>query len=403
MAGASTRVALPLALALLLAAPGAARAWEVNDDLEVYGYAQIWLTIVEQMEDARGLFQHPSGDEAVHTATGFRLNRARVGLDVDFADELLAASLLFKLEGAPGILDLVIAVRPLPWLSVLVGQFKVPSTAENLTSDRHLPFVLRTDLSGALADYSLSRTIYTSSLLHGNRSYSRDLGVGLLLHHEDERFAFRGRLMVGNGLGANLFISGQTARGFLITNRSQFLYAGRLELEPIRRRLIVGGHVSWNRHDDAVFNSGRTVFDLHRLSASGDVEIRVAEIGLRGGGQGGWGAVLEDANGDDRVDYRYFGGSGWVSWNLMPMLRAASQGRWSEQHHLTLSYRYERFTTQVDEASIRTHRDNHTIGVGWQYRRWVKLQLEIVRRVTDAPYEVDLDDDLVLLSAQFAL
>ena len=396
------RVGLALLAALALW-PAPARAWEVSEQVDVFGYAQVWLTIVEQVEDARGLFQHPSGDEAADSATGFRLHKARVGLTADFAHDVLGADLLVKLEGAPGLLDLAFRVEPLPWLQVLVGQFRIPSTAENLVSDRHLPFVLRTDLSGALADYSLSRTRASSSLLSGNRSYRRDLGLGLKLGHEGERFAVRGFAMIGNGLGANLFVSGQTARGFVLTNRPQFFYGGRVEVEPLRHVILVGGHVSWNRHDDVVFNSGRTVFDLHRLSASGDLEIRVAEIGLRVGGLGGWGAVLEDDNGDERVDYRYFGGSGWVSWSLTPMLRRASRGGWSRHHHLTIAYRYERFTTQVDEASIRSHRDTHTVGLGWQYRGWVKLQLEVALRRDDVPYEHDLDDDLVLLSALFAI
>ena len=397
------RRALLSLLAALALWPMPAGAMEVNDHLEVFGRAQIWLTIVEQMEDARGLFQHPSGDEAVDTVTGFRLKKARVGLEADFARDILHANLQFKLEGAPGILDLAIRITPLPWLTFLVGQFRIPSTAENLTATGHLPFVLRTDLSGTLADFSLSRTNDSSSLLAGNRSYRRDLGVGLKAGHEGDRFAIRSFVMVGNGLGANLFISGQTARGFLVTNRPQFFYGARVEVEPIRHVVLLGGHFSRNKHDNVVFNSGRTVFDLHRLSASGDLEIRVAEIGLRGGGQGGWGAVLEDDNGDERVDYRYFGGSGWVSWNLMPLLRRASAGRWSADHHLSIGYRYERFTTQVDEASIRTHQDNHTWGLSWQYREWVKLQLEVVHRVTDKPYEHDLDDDLILLSALFSL
>ena len=76
-------------LAALALWPASAGAMEVNEHLDVFGYAQIWLTVVEQMEDARGLFQHPSGDGAVDTATGFRLHKARVGLTADFAGELV--------------------------------------------------------------------------------------------------------------------------------------------------------------------------------------------------------------------------------------------------------------------------------------------------------------------------
>lgn len=391
-----------VALAVILSSPPA-RALPVGENVEVYGYGQFWLTLLEQMEDARGLFQHPSGDEATDVASGFRVNRLRLGLDAEVLGGKLGGELLVKLEGVPGLLDAAVRVVPLPWLAIQVGQFKIPSTAENLCPDRDLPFVLRTDLSTALADFSLSRTIYTSSLFYGNRSWQRDTGVGIRAGWEGTRAAIRGRVMVGNGLGANLFISGNTARGFLITNRAQFSYAGRIEVEPVRDVVVLGGHGSWNRHDDVVFSSGRTVLDLHRASASGDAEVRIAAIGLRLGGLGGWGTVLEDSNADERVDYRYAGGSGWTSWTLTPMLQAATRGRWGDRHHLSLGFRFERFSTQVDEAAEWTHQDNWTIGLTWQYRSHVKLQFEAVLRRTDEPFTPDLDDDLFLLSAGFVI
>ena len=43
----------------------------------------------------------------------------------------------------------------------------------------------------------------------------------------------------------------------------------RVELEPWRKHIVLGGHFNYNRHDNVVFNSGRTVIDIDRISGCG--------------------------------------------------------------------------------------------------------------------------------------
>jgi hypothetical protein len=393
-----------LVLGALVAGRAApARAYEITDNLEVYGYFQAWLTLVEQMEDAHGLFQDITNDPAADFTSGFRMARLRIGLEYDFLKGKLGVQLLLRLEGDPGMLDVNARWRPWRWLTVQLGQMRIPSTAENLRPDKDLDFVLRTDLSDALADFSLSRTNYPSSLMHGNRSFRRDFGLGVKARYEGRHFAARAFLMMGNGLGANLFISGDTARGFLITNKAQFFWAARVEVEPWRHHLVLGGHVSYNRHDNVVFESGRTVLDLDRISGSGDLELRFDRLGLRLGGLGGYGEINEDFNVDHRTDFRYWGASGYLLWDLQPLLRRLTRGRFGSQHHIVLGFRYERYASNWDEAALWTHQTNYTAAVTYRYADHVKVQFNAVLHRTDKPFYPDLDDDLFLLSVQLAL
>jgi len=393
-----------LTLGVLLSAHSrTVHAYEVTDDLDIYGYFQAWLTVYEQMQDAQGLFQDITNDPAADFTSGFRMARLRLGLDYTFLGGKLGVALLLKLEGDPGMLDVNARWMPFKWLTIQIGQMRIPSTAENLRADRDLGFVLRTELSDALADFSLSRTNYPSSLMHGNRSFRRDFGLGVKAHCEGRLFAARAFLMMGNGLGANLFISGDSARGFLITNKAQFFWAGRVELEPWREHIVIGGHFSYNRHDNVVFESGRTVLDIDRLSGSGDLELRFARLGLRLGGLGGYGEINEDFNVDGRTDFRYWGGSGYLLWDLAPMLRWLTRGRFAPHHHIVLGFRYERYASNWDEAALWTHLTTYTVGATYRYGSTVKLQLNAVLRRTDKPFYPDLDDDLYVLSVQFAL
>lgn len=389
--------------ALLTAHARPARAYEVTEDLEIYGYFQAWLTLVEQMEDAQGLFQDITNDPAADYTSGFRMARLRVGLDYTFLKGKLGVALLLRLEGDPGMLDVNMRWMPLPWLTVLLGQMRFPSTGENLRPDRDLDFVMRTDLSDALADYSMSKTNFPSSLMHGNRSFRRDFGLGIKAKYEGSHFAARGFVMMGNGLGANLFISGDAARGFLITNKAQFFWGARVELEPWPKHIILGGHFNYNRHDNVVFNSGRTVIDIDRISGSGDLELRYDRLGLRAGGLGGYGEINEDFDVDGRTDLRYWGGSGYLLWDLQPMLRWLTRGRLSTRHHVVIGFRYERYASNSNEAQLWTYETVYTAGLSYRYHHNVKVQFNAVLRRSDEPFMPDLGDDLFVLNVQFAL
>jgi hypothetical protein len=382
------------ALAACLATPAPARAYEISKQLEVYGYAQGWLTLYEQMADARGLFQHPSGDEATDSVSGFRIATARVGLRLQTADGRFGVVTQLRFEENPGILDLYARATPARWLSFQVGQFKVPSVFENLQENCDLDFITRTRIADALADYSLSRTTYASSLFYGNKSAQRDLGVGLKGEVRPGGVPLRWFAMVGNGLGATLFIGGNTAREYVITNHfGHYFYSGRVEVEPWPKVITLGGHGSYNRHDNIVFNSGRAVLDLDRFSYSADARVAIPGTGLRLAGAYGAGEIRDDTLGTGKTDFAY---SGWEA-RLVPLLRRATPHRFWRENLFEVAFRYDEVRTEADETGVHVRRRTFTPGLGYRFGTWVKVQLNyILRRDHDPLQPVPANDSLIL-------
>jgi hypothetical protein len=389
-----------LGACLLWALP--AHAYQVQDDLEVYGYFQAWLTAWEQGEVFRGLVQQPSGDRATGRTTGFSLNRARVGLDFRTPSDLIGVAFQLKLETPIEILDLFVRVKPIAGLTLQLGQFKIPSTAENLTDNRALDFILRSDISSALVDYSLSRTTYASSLFFGNNAYLRDFGVGLKLDLAPFGVPTRAFGMMSNGLGANLYIGGLTKKEFVLTNGAQFFYGLRLEVEPVPEWVSVGAVASYNRHDNIVFNSGRAVLDLNRRSAAADLTARLRGTGVQLGGLYGGGRILDDSDDNGRDDFRYRGWAAHALWELNPLAQLLF-GSHSESHRVELGLRYEDYVTEADESGEPTHRRTTTLGLAYTYEQVLKAQLNMMLHHTRVPYLPDLRDDAVILSLQTAI
>lgn len=401
MSAARTLLALALALALTLpcgARPAAAHA--INDQVEVFGYSQIWLTLYEQMEEAEGLFQHPSGDEAATNTSGFSLHRARLGTRVAVLDGLLRLSIQLRLEGDPGFLDASLSLHVARWLSIWIGQMKIPSTYENLTNTWQLDFIERATISTRLADYSLSRTTYASSLFYGVRSNLRDLGLALRGELELEPLTLRYHVMMGNGLGANLFIGGGTDKEYIITNNGQFFYGARLEAARILGAVTVGGHLSYNRHDDIVFNSGRVVYDLDRRSYSADLQLELPGTGLRLCGLYGAGVIDDDYDADGRTDLAYRGGEARVVWRLNPLLWALTGADFLETHLFELAFRYDGFSSEWNASGAPVREHTWTTGITYLLEPYLRVQLNWIVRVTDDPDNPDLDDDVLLLGVQ---
>ncbi len=112
--------------------PGqAASAFELTEDIKLSGHAQLWFTLHEQMEDAGGLTQFPSGDEAATSTSGFSLNRARLGVRAFFLERLIELATQLRLEKNVAILDLYFGIHFSDWLQLYFGQFKVPAPRIN--------------------------------------------------------------------------------------------------------------------------------------------------------------------------------------------------------------------------------------------------------------------------------
>jgi hypothetical protein len=387
-----------LALALLLL-PSPAAAYEFTEDVEAFGYAQVWLTLYQQMEEADELYQSLSRDPAATSTSGLSINRARLGLRVKLIDGWLRFFGQLKLERDPSLLDAVFSLHVADWLEIGVGQRKIPSTYENLTYTWLLDFIERTTFSTSVADFSLSRTTYASSLFYGVRSNLRDLGLSVLgrLPLGPLELSYFG--MLGNGLGANLFIGGGTHKEFIITNAGDFFYGGRLEL-GLPEVVTLGGHVNYNHHDNIVFNSGRVVYDLDRLSASGDLQLVVPGTGLRACGLAGWGRIDDDFDDDGRTDLVYRGGEGRVVWQLNPLLQRLWWTDFLERHLFEIGARYDNFSSEWNGSGSVVRQHTWTFGFTYRYDPYIRAQLNVLIRQTDDPDLPDLDDNVLLLSLQ---
>ncbi len=387
----------------ILATAAPAHAWRFDDHAEVYGYAQVWATVWEQMEDMKGLYQHPSKDEAADGLSGFSLAKARLGARLKHDGWGLAAHTQIKLEQGFALLDLDFSWSPARWLEVHLGQFKVPGAAEALAPDQDLDFTLRTDLATALADFSLAKSQHPVSLLYGSTSNLRDVGLALKGTVDGRWLGARYFLMVGNGLGANMFFGGLTKREYFITNEGQFYWGGRLEL-GIAGVATLGAFGSYNRHDNIVFNSGRAVYDLNRRMVGGDVQLAVPLTGLRLSALGGGGQIRDDFNGDGKVDLRYSGWSLAAAWDLFPLLGRLLELRLPEGHRAELAVRYEETSQELDETGLPIRRVRTTLGASYVAGPYAKVQVQYVLRHTDDPAAVapDLANDLFLVCVQAA-
>lgn len=390
-----------LVLFLAAVSPGVG-AHTFSENLEAYAYAQIWATLYEQLEEADQIHQFPSGDEGATSTTGLSLHQVRAGVDYTFADRF-GLHLLLKLERNPALLNTFASFEVAHWLRIQVGQQKIPTTYEGLVLSRDLDFLQRSQLTRAAADYALSRTVHPSSLFFGNRSYYRDLGIALKGELKLGAGGLRYLGMIGNGLGANLFIGGASERQFILTNRPQFFYGLRFELFEWFDVVTVGGHVSYNRHDDMVFNSGRVVYDLERLSYSADLRVAVPTTGLRLAAMVGGGTVDDDYDDDGAVDLRYEGWDLRLIWSLGEAFAPLLPGPRAAGHDLELAVRYDGYRSHWNGVGYRVSQQEVTVGVNYLYRSFVRVMLDAIWRRTDEPGMPDLADDGLLLGLQLAI
>ncbi len=393
-----------LLVGLFIAAPvSEAAAHRFSEDLEVYAYMQVWATLHEQLEEADEVYQFPSGDEGATETTGLSLHQVRAGVEYLFADDRIGFNAQLKLERNPALLNAYAVLRAAPWLRVQVGQQKIPTTHEGLVLSRDLDFSHRSQLTRSSADYALSRTVHSSSLFYGNRSYYRDLGVALKGEVELEWGGLRYFAMLGNGLGANLFIGGASEQQFIITNRPQLFYGLRVELFDWFDMVSLGAHASYNRHDDMVFNSGRVVYDLDRLSYSADLRLTVPRSGLRLAAQAGAGEVDDDYDDDGRVDLSYQGWDLRLMWSVGEAFGALLPAPLTQQHALEVGARYDWYRSHWNGVGYQETRQEVTLGLTYSYQTCVRVMLDLISRHTDEPGNSDLADDGVLLVFQLAI
>jgi len=387
-----------LCLAFLILS-SAVTAEEQERGASVYGYMQTLITVYEQAEDMEGLYQHPSGDEAANSVSGLSLRRARIGADIDIYKGL-GVDVQVRLEKPVGLLDFYMRYSVADWFAVQLGQRKIPGPWENLVASNRLDFITRSNVSSWTADYSLSRTVHASSHFSGNRSYLRDLGLAFTGDVDIRIGALRYLLMMGNGLGANLFIGAADRKEFIIANAPQFFYGARIDLLDLFKVVSLGGHVTRNRHDDMVINSGRTVVDLDRLSWSGDLRITVPKTGLRLVGMLAGGTIDEDFDANGEGDLAYSGWEARALWNLSEFVRWLTPVGWLAEHRFEVGGRFDRYLSQSNQSGPRTRQDDWTLGLSYAFRDLVRVQLNYTWKHTRDPSLPELDDDVLFICIQ---
>jgi len=316
-------------------------------NLALEGNIGLWWNIYEQNEN--GIMQARTQEAAADVASGFNLKQGRISFDYEDTERPIGARLQIRLEERVSLLDGYGFWRPFNFFNLYLGQMKIPSTYESLAADTELDFISRTTLSKNLTDWSLSRSPYYSAL-YGSRSYNRDLGIGIkgALGSDLNPELISYFLMIGNGLGANLFIGGRESKEFMFGNNpGDYFYGARFDISPLNC-LMLGGHYSLNRHDNMLFNDEKTVFDLDRYSWSMDSRLEFSRVRL---------AVMY---GTGKVDDNYFytaqkdlSYSGYEVKSLI----------WLIHDLLQIGARYDTYTHKFLESGLSIDQNNLTIGI----------------------------------------
>lgn len=346
----------------------------------------LWLTIFEQSEN--GLKQTGTLDKGTEITSGFNFTRGRVAFNYRYLPHNLLLRLQIRLEERVDILDGYVGWEPKKWFRVYLGQMKVPSTYEALTSGSSLDFISRSSLSKSISDWSLSRASYYGSF-YGNLSYYRDLGLaikGTLALKERADF-FKYFLMISNGLGQGLYIGGRESKEYIYTNDvGDFFYGLRLELSPFKF-FQFGGHISHNKHDNMVFNDERTVFDLKRQSWSVDLRFDLPHTRITG--MYGGGLIDDDFFHSGKKNLEY---SGWEAAVIFSL--------WKER--LELGARYDAYITESHESGNEIEQNNLTLGANLQFFNKLRIMLNYIFKDTVNDIEPDLDDDILYMSVIYA-
>ena len=369
-------------MTLLLAACPSGASGE-SPRIGIEANTSFWWIVAEEVEN--GLLQAGSLDEAADRASGFNFKQGRLAFSFESPTGRIGAFIRLRLEERTDVIDFWGSYRAAPWLTLSIGQMKIPSTAEVLTPDHGLDFITRTTFGQNIGDYALSRTPYISSVMAA-KSYDRDLGIAIRGAYPDEDDPLLGCfLMVGNGIGANRYIGGESGE-FLYTNRfGDFYYGMRIEGRPVRW-MTVGAHASMNRHDDAALGARGPVYDLGRTVWTADLEARLP-----------WGQRIDGFYGDGSMDdflesQRYrFDYSGWGVWTIQPLF----------EDRLELCLRYDVFTTEFNGDGNETSRENWTAGLNYSPEEFLRIQMNYMHKESVNDFEPDLDDDILFVNVQF--
>lgn len=355
-----------------------------SGELEMEGELDFWWTIFEGNEN--GILQATTQDPAADEVSGFNIKKARLSFLYDDPERYLGGKFQLRLEEKVDILDFYLHWYPQETTQLYLGQMKVPSTYEAMSSNKNLDFISRSTLASLLTDWSLSRTSYFSSF-YGNKSSNRDAGIGLkgIFRDDEGNEQFKYFFMIGNGLGHSLYIGGRESKEFIFSNEfGDYFYGLRLDWMPTAN-LSIGGHYSINSHDDVLFNDEQTVFDLKRRSHS--LDIRYDHPDARFAFMYGGGVIDDDYfhTGEKNLEY-----SGWEAKVFVPFNDSIEAG-----------LRYDNYSYTAHESTNTTDQNNLTIGLNYLVEPDMRIQVNYLMKDTDDNINPDLDDDILYINFQY--
>ena len=258
-----------LMLGALVTAP-AANALEIfsNDDglsFAINGYAQPYFRWVDNpcTYDAGG---GACGEQRV-AADGFGLSRGRISFEGDYQER---GSFKLELRTIPNaqLLEARLDFRPLPWLQVTAGRFKVPFSRQELTSESRLQLVDRAAFISGTPGRQLGVAVQAQ------------FGIG---ETADDLITLSGGVF-----------NGESAKEQAPVNNidEDFLYAARLEIAPFGQPAYAEGDLrspSERRQASLVFGAGWTyntvgedVGDYEQRNVGGDVAFMWQGLSLYG-------------------------------------------------------------------------------------------------------------------------
>lgn len=369
-------------LGLAVWGPGA----QGNDSYQVSGYVQSWAKH-EWVEN--GKINPDTGEKAAQQASGFFLNRIRLGGVASLSDSFLICSISTRLERQPSLLDCYLELRFTPLLAVRVGQMKIPLTRETLQSPADNDFINRSQVSNVLADWSLARTPYIGSFQH-IKSYHRDTGISLLGKVCGQWLSYQG--MVGNGFGANRYVGGyeKYEPGDLFGNQAGDFFYGLRLVTRLFNLAEAGGCVTRNVHTNYIKNELRyaEVNNIDRYSYAADLhwaEIKPLQIDLLFA----QGSIRDQKTitGKDDLDY-----GGWAGSILARPI-------W---HGIGGGLRYDRYYYEYNDDGHVYNDDQFTIGLNYFRGEVLKLQLNYIYKAYDNQYRRNLKDDILAVNIQYA-
>lgn len=354
-------------------------------------YVQLWY-IYEDVENLKK--QEVTGDRAAEVSSGFSLYRARIEYGKEYGNFGGKLSARFD-GGTPALLDAFGYYRfPYFNITLCAGQMKFPSAYEVGMKDTNLDFATRTTFSNEVINWALSKSPSSVSPFTSVQTYSRDTGIGLTGEYKGSKIF----LYAGNGLGANMFVGGEEKKQIVYTNNPGNMFYGiRGDADvtaylPVRtgfiNSLVIGGHMSLNRHDNFLYNDTRTVLDMERFSWSADFRLslykRIHFTAMSGGGS--INDNLVDSETQPNVTYEGFEVK--LMGDILPGF-------------LRIGYRFDSYTYNNEIFGGSDILYTHTAGVSvWPYSG-IKISADYKLKITDGDLNPDLNDNILIIQTQF--